>query len=78
MIWDYLQWGVSLTLLAGVAALLYFMRRDNQTIGKEEAKSEAQNEILEDIEKANAARDRLNYDPAYADSVRRRFDRRLS
>lgn len=61
--------------VAVAVAALFFLRRDSRKRGEAEAVNKAQSEVLDDVEKANDARDRLRADPDYAEKVRNRFTR---
>lgn len=56
--------------------LLWYMRRETLNRGKLEEKSKTLGGIITDVEKANAARDKLRNDPDYARGVRERFTRK--
>lgn len=72
---------MSLTLIlsglgfAALALLLWVLRRETLSRGKAEKSAEGYEHVLDNIKEANAAHDRLKYDPAYADRVRKRFSR---
>jgi hypothetical protein len=61
---------------AVIALLIWALRRDATARGKAETQAETYEHVIENIKEANAVRDRLKSDPAYADSVRDRFTRK--
>ncbi len=58
-------------ILAGFAALIYFIRQ----AGRAAAENEQIKEVLHDIEKANKVRADLDRNPAADERVRERFTR---
>lgn len=70
---SWIAYGAIIALgLAG----LWWLRRDNRDLGRSEAENDAQDKALDDVAKANAARDRVRTDPAYRDSLHDKYDRR--
>jgi len=67
---------ISGVLLTAFCILLWVLRRDTLARGKAETQAETYENVLDNIKEANAVRDRLKSDPAYADSVRDRFTRK--
>lgn len=63
-------------LLAGVWLLLSWMRKDVLDRGVAQEQSAQQEEIIDDVEKANTARDRLRIDPDYAKRMRDKYRRK--
>jgi len=61
---------------AGFVLLLHYLRKDNEAKGKTRAQLDAAEKIVDNVDKANAARDRLRSDPDYAGRVRKRFTRK--
>lgn len=62
---------IAFVIISAIA--LSFLHKSGKELGKSEEKNEMQDEVLEDVEKANAARNRLRSDPDYANIVRDRF-----
>ena len=69
---SWLAFGAIIALgLAG----LWWLRRDNRDLGRSEAERDAQDKALDDVAKANAARDSVR-DPAVGERLHDKFDRR--
>lgn len=65
-----------ITAFGLIGTVIYFLRRDAATIAEKDKEIEQKDAVLDDINKAKAAHDRLNVDSSYLAGVRDRFLRK--
>jgi len=66
----------AIALVAGAWLFLWRLRRDTLAAGAERERSDTREKVLDDVDKANDARDRLRRDAGYARRLRDRFTRK--
>jgi hypothetical protein len=71
-------WPALVSMAAFIAAwiFLWWLRRATLKTGAQQEQNRQQTEMLDDVQKANDARDRLRRDAGYAGRVRARFTRK--
>lgn len=75
MIYEILA-GAALLAFAAFWLLLHYLKKETAARAKAEHKNEQSEKVLDEIDTANAARDRLRSDPDYADKLRDKYTRK--